>query len=119
MTRRAEIAFAMAIEHDPIAQPADYLFQDPAYREQDQVRLEAWRNGDWWFVGIRAKAIIRIPHGANTDCWIVTELASPGLWSIESDSGEGYFDEVYREERDVLAGMLDSLTDAHRAEVKS
>ena len=115
MARRVEIAFTMAIEHDPIAQPTDYLFQDPAYREQDEARL---RNGDWWFVGIRAKAIIRIPHGANRDCWIVTELASPGLWSIESDSGDAYFEEIYCEERDVLADMLDSLADAHHAEVK-
>jgi hypothetical protein len=118
MARRAEIAFAMMIDHDPIAEPTDYLFQDPAYREQDQARLHAWRNGDWWFVGVRAKAIIRIPHGDNPDCWIVTDLTSPGLWGIESDSGDGYFEDVYREERDVLAGMLDSLTEAHRAEVQ-
>ncbi len=112
MARRAEIAFARTIEHDPIAQPADYLFQDPAYREEDEARLDAWRNGDWRFVGIRAKAIIRIPHGSNPDCWIVTEISSPGLWSVESDSGDAYFDEVYGEERDCLAAMLDSLKTA-------
>jgi hypothetical protein len=118
MVRRVAIAFAMVIDHDPVSEPTDYLFQDPDYRDQDQARLDTWRSGDWWFVGIRAKAIIRIPHGTNPDCWIVTELSSPGLWGIESDSGDAYFEEVYRDERDVLAGMLDSLTDTHRTEVR-
>ena len=30
------------------------------------------------------------------------ELFSPGLWGIESDSGDWYFEQVYQEERDIL-----------------
>jgi hypothetical protein len=115
MNRAAEIDFEMLIEHDPQSHPKDYLFQDPLYCEQDEARLNAWRKGDWHFVGVRAKAILQIPHGI--DCWITSSLLSPGLWGIESDSGDDYFRQVYREEREILAGMLDSLTDAHRAPV--
>ena len=117
MIRTAEIDVEMVIEHDADAHPNDYLFQDPPYREQDEARLKAWCNDEWHFVGVRAKATIRLPYGINPDCWITSELLSPGLWSVESDSGERYFEEVYREERGILAGILDSLTAAHRAGV--
>lgn len=36
-------------------------------------------------------------------------MLSPGLWGIESDSGDPYFEEVYHEERAVLIAMLASL----------
>jgi hypothetical protein len=109
MTRAAEVQIDMLTTYDPIADPRDYLFQDPDYREQDEARLTAWRNDEWHFVGIRAKATIRIPYGVNPDCWITSEALSPGLWGIESDSGAQYFEEVYREERAVLIAMLAAL----------
>jgi hypothetical protein len=117
MTRAAEFHFDMLIEHDPESHPKDYLFQDPLYCEQDEARFNAWRKGDWYFVGVRAKATIKLPYGTNPDCWITSELLSPGLWSVESDSGDAYFRQVYEEEREILAGMLDSVTDAPRAAV--
>ena len=107
MTRTAEIE--MLTSYDQDADPRDYLFQDPDYREQDQARLDAWRKDEWHFLGIRAKATIKIPHGINPDCWIVSDLSSPGLWGIESDSGDPYFQEVYRDEREILISMLASL----------
>ena len=109
MTRTAEIEIEMVTTYDQDAQPLDYLFQDPDYREQDDARLKAWRNEEWHFVGIRAKATIKIPNGSNPDCWITSELLSPGLWGIESDSGDCYFEEVYQDERDILLAMLTSL----------
>ena len=109
MTRTAEIEIEMVTSHDPDSDPGDYLFQDPDYREQDQARLDAWRNDEWRFLGIRAKATIKIPHGSNPDCWITSELLSPGLWGIESDSGDPYFQKVYQDEREILIAMLASL----------
>jgi hypothetical protein len=109
MTRAAEIDVEMVIQHDPDSHPKDYLFQDPSYCEQDGARLNAWCRGDWSFVGIRAKAIIKFPYGSNPDCWTTSELLSPGLWSIESDSGDEFFREVYEEERKILGGMLAGL----------
>ncbi len=109
MTRTAEIEIDMVETYDQDAHPLDYLFQDPNYRRQDEARLAAWRNDEWHFLGIRARATIRIPYGINPDCWITSEVLSPGLWGIESDSGDPYFEEVYREERAVLIAMLASL----------
>jgi hypothetical protein len=115
MTRTAEIEIEMVKTYDQDAHPNDYLFQDPQYREQDQARLKAWRNDEWHFVGIRAKATIKIPHGSNPECWITSDLSSPGLWGVESDSGDEYFQQVYQEERDELLQMLASLTTCHVA----
>jgi hypothetical protein len=53
-----------------------------------KARLKAWRNDEWHFVGIRAKATLKIPYGSNPDCRITTELSSPGLWGIESISSK-------------------------------
>lgn len=109
MTRSAEVEIEMVTACDCDAHPLDYLFQDPDYREQDEARLKAWRDDEWRFIAILAKATIKIPYGANPECWITSELFSPGLWGIESDSGDQYFEQVYQEEREILIGMLDSL----------
>jgi hypothetical protein len=109
MTRTAEVEIDMLTSFDQDASPLDYVFQDQDYRAEDQARLDAWRNGEWHFVGVRARAIIKIPHGINPRCWITSELLSPGLWGIESDSGDEYFQQVYQEEREILIDMLASL----------
>ena len=109
MSRTAEIDIDMVKTFDPISTPLDYLFHDPDYRDQDDARLAAWRQDEWHFVGIYARATIKIPYGANPQCWITAELQSPGLWGIESDSGDDYFRQVYQEEREVLIDMLASL----------
>ena len=109
MTRAPQIHIEMIIEPDPESCPTDYLFQDPLYRREDEARLATWPHGDWHFVGVRARAIIKFPYGANPDCWATSNLLSPGLWGIESDSGDAYFEEAYREERAILIDMLASL----------
>ena len=65
MARAAEVEIHMLTTYDQVADPLDYLFQDPDYREKDQARLAAWRNDEWHFVGIRARATIKIPYGIN------------------------------------------------------
>jgi hypothetical protein len=109
MTRLAQVDIEMVIHHDPVADPRDYLFQDPIYRQEDQARLDAWLNDEWHFVGIRAKGRISIPYGTNTKSWILSEIHSPGLWGIESDSGDPYFQQVFEEEREILIDMLEGL----------
>lgn len=109
MTRTAELEIEMLTTYDQDMHPLDYPFQDPDYREQDEARLKAWRNDEWLFLGIRARALIKIPHGTNPECWITSELLSPGLWGIESDSDDAYLQQVYREEREILISMLASL----------
>src|SRR5262249_54603209 len=81
----------------------------PQYQHEDDARLAAWRNDEWHFVGVRAKATIKFLYGVNPDRWITSKLLSPGLWGIESDSGDAYFQEVYQEEGAILIGMIASL----------
>ena len=76
---------------------------------QDEARLRAWQNDEWHFVGIRAKAQIKIPYGTNSGCWITSQLVSPGLWGIESDAGHWYFQHVYQDEGDILLDVLNAL----------
>jgi len=72
------------------------------YKQQDKERLESLQNGEWSLIGIQAEAEIRI-NG------IYETITSPGLWGIESDSEESYFDEVYIEEKEELSSMLRTL----------
>lgn len=72
-----------------------------------QARMDAWERGDWYYVGVRAKAEIKVPHGR--DHWILSTMRSPGIWGIESDSGADYMAEVFGDENVTLLEMLDSL----------
>jgi hypothetical protein len=81
---------------------------DPEYRKEDQKRLASHRAGDWHFVGIRAQArCMIVRNGVGT----FLNIDSPGLWAIESDSGEEYFAEVFRDECEELKGMLAAMTE--------
>jgi hypothetical protein len=100
------ISFERQEMHDDEASPTEYLFQDPDYKAQDEERLAEWRRGNWHFIGIRAVAhisIIRDGHG--TMC----QLESPGVWAIESDSGEDFLKEVFEDECNVLKDMIGAL----------
>jgi hypothetical protein len=60
--------------------------------------------GDWSYVGVRAAVDIPL-----SETQTAIRIESPGLWGIESDSGEDYFDSVFQEECDSLVGMLEEL----------
>lgn len=85
---------------------------DASYLEQEGMgfedRLAAYERGDFHFVGIRASVEIEIPHGTD-GTRILQTITSPGLWGIESDSGDTYMQEVFRDECDILADMLKEL----------
>lgn len=67
--------------------------------KQDKKRLEAYYNNEWHFVGVQAVAEIRIDGLLQT-------ISSSGLWGIESDSDDEYFDEVFEEEKEQLKDVL-------------
>ena len=67
--------------------------------KQDKKRLEAYYNNEWHFVGIQAVAEIRIDGLLQT-------ISSGGLWGIESDSSDEYFDEIFEEEKEQLKDVL-------------
>jgi hypothetical protein len=81
---------------------------DTSYLEQAgfENRLRQYRQGDFDYVGVRAAVELPIPFGKDR---ILVKVESPGLWGIESDSGEDYFDSVFQEESAILADMLAEL----------
>lgn len=97
-TKRAD-GFYIRFEHittpDTDSDPDDYLFQDEAYREQDQARLDAWHNDEWHFIGTQARAHCMLVHNGVGTCYTLT---SPGLWGTESDSDPDYLESIYQEE---------------------
>ena len=81
---------------------------DASYLEQAgfKDRLAQYQQGMFDLVGVRAAVELPIPYGKDR---ILVKIESPGLWGIESDSGEEYFDSVFQEESDILADMLTEL----------
>lgn len=83
------------------------------YKAEDAKRVAAYHNGDWHFVGIRAKAMIRIDHeNGNQRYSYFHELTSCGIFGIESDSDESYFAEVYADECAQLKADIEAMKDA-------
>jgi len=79
------------------------------YGMQDFDRMEALCKGEWYFVGIIAKARIVSPHG------VMQILSSGGLWGMESDAGEAYLQEVKQEELSQLRAELQAYGFGKRA----
>ena len=100
-----KISMVQHIDEDPeisYLQQYDINDKDPEirkYAKQDKERLESLYAGNWEFIGIQAKAEIRI----NGISQVIT---SGGLWGIESDSGDEYFEEIYQEEKEDLKNSL-------------
>lgn len=79
---------------------------NPNSESEDYKRMEQFQNGSVCMIGIRAQATIKIPLNGST---YLQTFKSPGVWSIESDSGDEYFKEVFGEECALLAEMIASL----------
>lgn len=74
---------------------------NPESVKQDYERMEALNKGDWCFIGIKAKAAVKL-----TESDLTQTLHSGGLWGIESDAGEDYLTE---EEENQLAELRQEL----------
>jgi len=105
-TLRAKIERAY-IEVVPDEDPdTSYLYQDePDFSE----RREAFERGDFSFVGVRAVAEITFETEVSNGWIHGPKITTPGLWGIESDSGESYFSEVGADEAAQLVDMLHAL----------
>ena len=66
------------------------------FEAQATERLAAYEQGEWEMIGVTAALID--PQGREID-------ESPGLWGIESDSGQGHLDDVAGEELAYLATL--------------
>lgn len=95
----AYIEFERIEVPDDTMHPTEYLFQDDAYKAEDEARLEAFNRGDWRYVGVMARAhILVVRHGVGTHY----SLDSAGLWGVEDDSGEEYLESIFEEEKSGL-----------------
>jgi len=95
------VQFARLIVDDISEGTCSYLEQ-PEFAD----RLAAYERGDFNFVGVQAQArcmVVRDQVGT------LFNIESPGLWGIESDSGEDYFNEIYAEQLAELKDMLAAL----------
>lgn len=101
------VTFRRLVIEDTDSDPREYLFQDDAYRAEDQARLDAWLRGDWHFFGIQARADIEIVENGTATLHSIT---SPGLWAIESDSSDEYLAETYSNERAQLEAHLRKMS---------
>ena len=77
---------------------------NPDSVRQDYVRMEAYNRGEWSMLGIYAVAEVSYSIGGK--CRRIERFQSGGLWGIESDSGQGYIEEV---EQDELADLKSHL----------
>jgi hypothetical protein len=80
------------------------FLQRPEFKD----RLAAYNSGEFFFVGVRAVAVIRYDGDHEMRSGQVT-LHSGGVWGVEDDSDAAHFDEIYREELLTLRAMLDEL----------
>jgi hypothetical protein len=95
------VEFARITLEDDDASPRDYDCYSPE-------QIKAFHAGEWSFIGIRAQArCLIVRNGTGT----FVNVDSPGLWGIESDSGEEYLAEVFRDECEELKGMLAAMTE--------
>jgi hypothetical protein len=76
------------------------------YRAEDAARLAAYRAGEWYMIGIRARAHVYVPTGNST---VILNFVSPGLWGIESDCDESFKKEVFEEECIELRAAIGKL----------
>jgi hypothetical protein len=83
-------------------------YPDTSWLDDDsgRERLVAFREGTWHLMGIQASANVLIPLGGH---FVTQTVTSPGLFGIESDSDEDYFDQVFAEECASLAAMLSAI----------
>lgn len=78
--------------------------QVQGYIDKNKQRLEEFNRGDVYEVGIRAKAEVSYSTGNGNRR--IERFTSGGLWGIDSDSEETYFEEV---KADELADLKNHL----------
>jgi hypothetical protein len=74
------------------------------YRRQDRNRLAAFERGEWCMVGVRVVADVMVPIGQGS--FRIFNIASPGVWGVESDSDESYLAEIEKDEKSSLIEQL-------------
>lgn len=74
------------------------------YLEQDRERLAAYNRGDWYMTGVRVVAHVLVPIGGTS--FRIFDMASAGVFGVESDADESYLADI---ERDEKASLIDDI----------
>lgn len=82
------------------------------YTQQDYERMEGLNRGDWCYTGIRAHAEYSI---GTTGYAVIQELASGGMWGVESDSDKEFIESVEHDELNELQKQLTAIGFGKRA----
>lgn len=75
--------------------------------KEDEDRIDAYGRS-WYMFGIQAVATLHFPQ-QHTESKIIQRISSPGLFGIESDSDDIYFEEVEEEQVAILLDMLEAM----------
>lgn len=80
------------------------------YLAQDKKRLDAYNNGYWYSMGIRAETEILVPehllgYSSNNPSYRIVPITSGGIWGVESD----YIDEYKDDENTEIQNLKDLL----------
>ena len=85
----------------------------PDEGEEVRLRMEerkrGWDAGEWNAIGVRACAKLHWTDDDSQTSITGPTISTPGIWGVESDAGEEYFEEIYREELHVLGEMLKAM----------
>lgn len=86
-------------------------YPDASWLEQEgfEDRLELYRAGTFELMGVRAKATVIVARDSVPSSFAIYTLRSPGVWGVESDSGEDYLNEIYEEEKAQLIAALKAI----------
>lgn len=106
---RAEIPDQEAYDYDGDIEPTPW---EPSEGEEVRLRMEerrcAYFAGEWSMVGICAVA--KTLYVGDDGYGVVgPEIRTPGVWMVESDAGEEYFDQIYHDELSTLREMLKAM----------
>lgn len=77
--------------------------------EAAQARMDDWHKGEWYWVGVKARAVIH--HKLNRTITTYT-LESAGVWGIESDADDSTFNVIFDGEVEQLQSLFESLKTA-------
>lgn len=75
--------------------------------KEDEHRMDCYGR-DWYMMGIRAIATLHFPE-RDTESKIIQRISSPGLFGIESDSDDTYFEQVEEDQIVILLDMLEAM----------
>jgi hypothetical protein len=82
--------------------------ENEAQARENYLRAMEFINGNVWECFIRATATIATSDDGRY--WLTNTIKSGGLYGIDSDSGEDYFQEVGRDELEALRDALRALS---------